>query len=373
MAIAVGPWNDKYEVPDPVEEIPAATNETPEQVSSEVTPTEVQTEIPPVETPAAEVITEPVETPTEEVITPQPEVKEVIKEVEKIVEKYPEMDEYTQTMFDAIMEGKEDVLLNYLSDKHKDYKTMSDYDVVKENLKKSNPTWTAQEVDLEIAYKYGDKLAKIDLNNIDKDLDPDDYKDAVRHNREVEQNEILLKRDARDARIALEQSKKDIKLPKIEKVSVEPVVTGPTKEELEARETEWQTRITQEIPNLKEFSFKVGDKDSGYEDVVYNITDAQRLEQTAFLKDLDLNKMVTRLGWLDKDGRENISKIAGDVLKLENVAQLIQSAYTQGKTTGSKGVIGEIKNIDLKPNNPQSVQATPPDLGSLVWGRLNPK
>jgi hypothetical protein len=137
MATATGAWGEKIEVEDTIVETPpiAETPETPAEVTAEVKPTEVTEQI---ETPAAiietpAVVETPVETPTPE--PTQAEVKEVIKEVEKIVEKYPEMDEHTGAIFQALMEGKEDVLLNYLSEKHRDYNTMSDYDVVKAQLK----------------------------------------------------------------------------------------------------------------------------------------------------------------------------------------------------------------------------------------------
>lgn len=374
MATARGVWGESYEVPDQVEQPENVTTETTSEVNDVAEkPTVVEPVVETVVTPSAEIITEPIVTPELTDVVPTPEVKEVIKEVEKIVEKYPEMDEYTKELFDALMDGKEDVLLNYLSEKHKDYKTMSDYDVVREDLKKSNPSWTAEEVNLEIAYKYGDKLAKIDISNIDKDLERDEYNEAVQHNRQVEQNEILLKRDSRDARIRLDQGKKEVKLPKIEKTVEAPVEQVVPQEEIDRRLNEWKSLVDEAVPTLKEFTFKVGDKDSGYEDVVFGITDAQRKEQAEFLTGMNIDSLLNRMGWLEPDGKRNVSKLAGDVLKLEAMQQLIQSAYTQGKTAGGKGILGEIKQVDLKANNAQSVQTLPPDIGMAVWGNLNPK
>lgn len=372
MATVQGPWGS-FEQEVAEETINTPTPEAAPEVNGVV-------ETPPVVEPVVEaVVTPPVVETTETVVTPEatvvptPEVKEVIKEVEKIVEKYPEMDDYTKEIFDALINGQEDTLLAYLSDKHKDYKTMSDYDVVKEDLKKNNPSWTPEEINLEIAYKYGDKLAKIDITNIDKDLEPDEYKEAVAHNRQVEQNEILLKRDSRDARIRLDQLKKDIKLPKIEQPVVAPIVDEVPQEEIDRRKNEWKSLVDEAVPTLKEFTYKVGDKDSGYEDVVFGITDVQRKEQAEFLTGMNIDSLLTRMGWIEADGKRNVSKLAGDVLKLESMQQLIQSAYTQGKTAGSKGTLGEIKNVDLTNKSPQAVPATQPDIGQLLFGHLNPK
>src|SRR6184192_1569150 len=118
--------------------VPETPIETPGEVTPEVTPTVVT------ETPAAETIETPV------VETPAPTTVEVIKEVEKIVEKYPDMDEYTGEIFQALLDGKEDVLLTYLAEKHRDYKKMSDYDAIKADLLKKNPHYSDEDAALKI-------------------------------------------------------------------------------------------------------------------------------------------------------------------------------------------------------------------------------
>lgn len=374
MATVKGAWGEDVIVEDTIETPITETPETPVEVTTEVTPP-VVSEV--VETPVAEIETPavedtPVETPIVETPTPEPtaaEVKEVIKEVEKIVEKYPEMDEHTEAIFNALLEGKEDVLLNYLSEKNRDYNTMSDYDVVKANLRRQNPNWTNEDLDLKIEVQYGE-ITKIDTTGLDKDSI--EYDNAVDHNKTVDRNLKLLRLEAIEARQNLEAAKKEIKLPKIEKPQVElPVQETP--EEIEQRRSQWISRVESEIPNVKEFTFKVGDKETGYEDVAFQITDNDRSEQAEFLKDVDMHKMVARLGWVDENGNQNIQKMAGDVLKLEKLQQIVSSAYTKGKTTGQKGTIEEIKNIDLTGKAQTSVAETPPDIGMLLWGDLNPK
>jgi hypothetical protein len=88
---------------------------------------------------------------------------------------------------------------------------------------------------------------------------------------------------------------------------------------------------------------------------------------------LTCKKWFARLGWVDKDGKQNIQKMAGDVLKLEKLPQIISSAYTKGKTTGTTGTVAEIKNIDLNNKSQSSVSDTPPDIGLQAWGHINPK
>jgi len=348
------PWSQQPSpVIETVVEAPIETEAVVEVNTTETAPevptTEEQT-VPPVD-----------EAQVEQPIVVAPEIKEVIKEVEKIVEKYPEMDEHTKEIFDALMAGEEDVLLNYLSEKKRDYNTMSDYDVVKAQLKKDNPRWSNEDVELQIEVKYGE-LVKIDLNSIDAELDPEKYERAEAHNRQVDRNEKLLKVDARDARIALTDAKKELKLPKIK---VEEIPSNePTPEQIAANQLKWEEDVTAEVPKLTEFVVKVGDKESGYEDVSYKVADTEKADLVEFMKGFNLPSLAKRLGWVDKDGKPNIQKAAGDVLKLEKDEQRIKSAYTQGKTAGAKGTIAEIKNIDLKNQGNHSVQSVP--------GELNP-
>lgn len=343
--------------------LPAIEEVPPVEPIEPVAPVTAADEPPVVDPPAAEPI-------TEEVPATPPATVEVIKEVEKIVEKYPEMDEYTGELFNALMEGKEDVLLNYLSQKHKDYKTMSDYDVVKANLLKTNPAYTDEIAELKIRRQYGD-IHKIDLNSISQEDEPEQYANAVVHNKKVDENVELLKLDAFDARLNLEASKKDIKLPKI-KQDAAPVVQ-PTAEELEQGRLNWEAMVEKEMPEVKEFTFRVGDDANGYEDVAYVVTDKERKDETAFMKALNTQAMFERLEWVDKTGKQNVAKMAGDALLLKNIKTLISTAYTQGRTAGAKDIKAEIKNLDMSANNSSSVATNPVDIGVLGFGHLNPK
>lgn len=313
------------------------------------------------ETPAAEA---PIEAPVAEVPAEGPPTTvEVIKEVEKIVEKYPEMDEYTSEIFTAILEGKEDVLLNYLSEKNRDYTKMSDYDVVKASLRKTNPHYSDEDAALKIEMQYGD-VVKVDLSGME--TDSEEYAEALHHNKTVERNLKMLKLDASDARNALETAKKEVKLPRIQQQAV--TDNAPTPEAIEQGRKDWHEYVDKNIPEVKDFTYKVGD-----EDVSYKVSDAERTEMSTLLKESDGNKILQELGWIDKDGKQNVSRIAGDVLKLKKMSTLVSNAYTQGKTAGTKSTVAEIKNIDLSANNSQGVATQPADIGLLGFAHLNPK
>jgi len=336
--------------------------ETPVEVTAEVTPPVVEPEV--VVEPVAETQNPAIETP--------PTPTEAIREVEKIVEKYPEMDEYTGEIFQALLDGKEDVLLNYLSERSRDYKTMSDYDVVLNNLLKANQNYSREDAELKLEMEYGE-IAKIDLSKLDQDADPVKYAQAEEHNVQADRAQKMLRLDAIEARAALEAAKKEIKLPKIAEAQAPEQSNQPTAEQIEQGRKIWQETVAAEIPTLKELTFKVGSEADGYEDVSYAITDKERADELAFFNDLNMPKMLSRLGWVDANGKQNVAKMAGDVLKLERANQLVASAYTQGRVAGTKTTVAEIKNIDLNTNNSSSVASTPEDIGLKAWGHLNPK
>lgn len=337
-------------------------------------PVEQQTEAPVVETPVVE--TPVVETPAATVETPvveppaaaqEPQVIE--KVVEKIVEKYPELNDDQKWLLEAIQNDKEDDIYSYLSERKKDYKTMAALDVVREALRKDNPSWSKDEIELEVRFKYGNNLEKVDLSTIDKDLQPKEFEDAVRHNAEVERNEMALNRDARDARIKLSELQKTIKLPKIKQEEPAPVQANqPTPEQVEEAKKKWEAAIDTEVVKLADLKFNVGD-DKNPEEVVFKMTDDDRKARVEAMKGWTGDQFMTQRGWKNEDGTLNVLKIAEDVHTLENLSKIVKSVYSQAAVAATKGVIAkEIKNIDFEGERSQGTQGTPADVGALLWG-----
>lgn len=327
---------------------------------------------PSIPTPAPEIVNtpEPVVAVVEPVVTQEAQkvdpVEPVVTEkvVEKIVEKQPEFkDSYSKELYEAILAGKDDELYSYLTNKKKNYEVMADVDVVKEHLKLVNPRWSDSDIELEIKSKYGTIPAKKDLSLIDPDLDPEAYDRAVSFNDSVDQKEMLLSREARDARLALEDNKKTIEFPKIEQQQQQ-VAPEMTQEEIDELNQKWVDHVGQEMPKLSDFKFKVGD-----EEITYKITEEDKASQTEYMKDFSGPKAAQDLGWIDADGNENVLKIAEDMLKLKHFDKILASSATQMKTLATKEVVADIKNIDLTPNatTPELTQ-TANDLGAKLWG-----
>jgi len=312
--------------------------------------------------PVEEVKPEPV---VQEPVKPESEVVEPViqeKVVEKIVEKLPEFkDEYSKSLFESLLEGKDSEVYEYLKAKNTDYNTMSDVDVVKRQMKLQNPTWGDKYIDVEFKTKYGNLSQPKDLTQIDPELEPEEYQKAVDYNEALEMKEVLLGQAATDARIALENTKKTIEFPKIAKeevVSQKPL----TQEEVDELNRQWEAKVEAEIPNLSDLKINVNG-----EEIVYKITDEDKKAKLEYMKDYNGQKMAQDRGWIDAEGNENVLKIAEDLFILENYQKVIASAATQMKTTATKEVLAEIKNIDLKPD-PTSPDAPKVDLGQLLYG-----
>ena len=284
----------------------------------------------------------------EEIVTPEA----VVVAEEKVVERYPEMSDDAKKLLEALQAGKEDELFNYLSEKRKDYEAMSDYDVVKENIMRSNPNWTEKDVAIELKSKYGGLSAKKDLSQIDEDIYPDEYKSAVEFNELIEERETILARDAREARRVLDEQKKNIEFPKL----TQEVQNQPTDEEIAEANKQWEAMVVSEVPKISDFKYKLNG-----EDVVYKITEEERTNLTETMKGFNASEYLSKRGWFDQEGNPNILKISEDVYKLENQGKMIGSVATQIKTATRKEVISrDIKNIDMDDKSSSDFKVSKP-------------
>lgn len=338
------------------------TEETYTQIVKPVEGSEPPAAEAPVTPPSA--ISEP-----EPAAATEPEPKVVEKIVEKVVEKYPEFkDERAKTLYEAWTNGDMDAVKNYILETNKNYDTMAHLDVVREGIKKAHPEWTQADVELEIRSEYGKQLEQVDLDEIDRELEPDKYKEAVAHNERVEANMLKLERDARDFRLKLKEAQAALELPKITKETPAPEATGPTQEQLDEVARKWAEDAQAQVPNIGDYKFQVGD-DKNPEDVVFVVTPEEKNSLVETMKTWRGADFMSKRGWQNEDGSFNLLNIAKDVHALENMERMVKSAYTQGETKGKKAVIAEdIKNIDFEANRNSNVPDTPVSAGKLVWG-----
>jgi hypothetical protein len=298
---------------------------------------------------------------------------EVIEQLSQI----SELDPRKQALVDAILDGKEDLVYNYFKQKNTDYNQFSDIDVIKTKIAKDNPNWDSEDIELELESKYGSVLLseRINLDEIDKDIYPDEYKEALKINKDIDKAEKLLKRDAKETRATLEELKNNIELPVSERKWVEQNTLNKasegapesyTPEELQQIQAEWISAVEKGVPEVSEFKFKLGD-----EDVSYKITEDEQKQLVDKMKGFNAENYLLERGWLNQDGSPNVKKITEDVYILENNEKIFRSGWTQAKEKAKMDLISkDIKNINLD-RSPETFDAkgsNPYSFGDYVLG-----
>jgi len=336
-------------------EAPAETSYSPPaEEAADATTETVEATTPPPATEEATTSTTDTTAPADETSKPV----EVIKEVEKIIEKQPEFkNEKSKQLFEQLTNAEdpkeaEKTVLEYLREKNRDYSVMSDIDVVKAALRKENPTWTKDDVDLKIRRTYGKDLTTIDLSSIDADLEPEKYDKAKTHNEDVENALADLRLDALQKRPVLIQAQQELELPSIKPSQQEPPAVGPTPEEVEAANKQWLQAVDSSLSGLSEIKQSIDNKE-----VVYALNDEDKTALKSQMETFNLLDFSKKRGWQNEDGTPNVTKLAEDVLKLQNFDKITKSYAGQIKTEATKDVLKSIKNVDDAKRPPQEVGA----------------
>lgn len=297
-----------------------------------------------------------------------PEPKVIERIVERIVEKHPEFkDENSKKLYDAWVDNRMDEVKAYWREMDKNFDTMSPIDLVREGLAKKHPQWSQSEIELELRSDYGKQLEKYNLDDFDKETDPDGYKEALAHNERADANTLKLERDARDYRITLKEAQKTIELPKIKDEA--PAVEspqGPTQDQIDEAARNWAAAAEEQVKDLSDYTFNVGD-DKNPEEVVFAVTPEEKAARVDRMKTWNGKDFMARRGWINDDGSFNLLKIAKDEHTLDSNEKMVKSAYTQGITNGRKLEVAKIKNIDLENNRQTDVPGKPQDAGEVVW------
>lgn len=250
----------------------------------------------------------------------------------------------------------EDKLYELLTLKKTDFNEVSDMDILSGYLYDEHPNWDEEDVVFELEQKYGSALFenKIDLEEIDRELDPEGYKEAVKFNKEIDRAQKLLRRDALEKRTELEAMQANIQLPTAKaKKAVDDNVESQfeandsaeqlTAEEIERLQKQWIDAVEKDVPSVDEFKFQLGD-----EEVSYKVTDEEKQQLVDKMKSFNAESYLVERGWVNQDGTPNVKKITEDVYVLENAEKMFKSGWTQAKERAKMDIIGkDIKNIDL--------------------------
>lgn len=324
------------------------------------------------ETPqAVDAAGEPIETPQVNEETQAGQEENTISSPESEYEE-PQAPVYEQP---TLADLDEDALYEYLTLKKTDYSTVPDIDVIAGFISSENPNWDTDDIEFELEQKYGSALFedKVDLAEIDKDIYPDEYKEAVKINKEIDKAQKLLKRDALDKRAELEDLKQNIQLPtsgnkqpdnNVSKPSAEETQQGLSPEQIQYLQKQWLDSVERDVPTVNEFKFNLGD-----EEVSYKVTEDEQQQLVQKMRDFNAENYLVDRGWVNQDGTPNVKKITEDVYILENAEKMFKSGWTQAKEKAKMDIIGkDIKNINLgSPNTSFDAKGgNPYDFGDYV-------
>jgi hypothetical protein len=317
---------------------------------------------------------EPIETPQ---VNEEAQVAEQEETVSSPEEEYVQEEvQQPSTEQQFNLEGMdEDALYEYLSLKKTDYNTVPDIDVVAGFISSEHPNWDTDDIEFELEQKYGSALFedKVDLAEIDKDVYPDEYKEAVKINKEIDKAQKLLKRDALEKRAELEDLKQNIQLPtsgnkqpdnNVSKPSEEETQQGLSQEQIQYLQQQWLDSVERDVPSVNEFKFNLGD-----EEVSYKVTEDEQQQLVQKMRDFNAESYLVDRGWVNQDGTPNVKKITEDVYILENAEKMFKSGWTQAKEKAKMDIIGkDIKNINLgSPNTSFDAKGgNPYDFGDYV-------
>jgi hypothetical protein len=290
---------------------------------------------------------------------------------------YEEEDEYYEPQYEATVSLEdldEDTIYEYLSIKKTNYDEVNDIDVVAGFISSENPKWDTEDIEFELEQKYGSALFedKIDLSEIDKEIYPEEYKEAVKINKEIDRAQKLLKRDALEKRAELDELKENIQLPisgkrsdnNVSETSAEETQQGLSPEQIQYLQQQWLDSVERDVPSVNEFKFNLGD-----EEVSYKVTEEEQSQMVQKMRDFNAENYLLDRGWLNQDGTPNVKKITEDVYILENAEKMFKSGWTQAKEKAKMDIIGkDIKNINLgSPNTSFDAKGgNPYDFGDYV-------
>jgi hypothetical protein len=171
-----------------------------------------------------------------------------------------ELPDESKEIYEILKAGKVDELYEYMSKSRADYSSLSTADLLAIKLKQDNPKMSDEDIKdiLVHDYQVGYELTEEDKDN----MSPRELAEWERNKKNAD---IRARRDAENMRDALEASKKELILPKIE--TIKPVVgedpNAITEEQIAQAQEAWELEVDTKLPSTKEFSFEISVGDEG--------------------------------------------------------------------------------------------------------------
>lgn len=269
-------------------------------------------------------------------------------------------DEESKKVYDYLLEGKVDDVLHVYNEQRRlsNLDKMSDRDALKLMLEYKNPSFTAEDIEEEVATRY---QAEAPEKPVEDDYIDDDAfekaqktyeKELAKYEKDQKKFERQLKLDGQTAKEYLSSLKKDISLPDIKPVQA----SGPSEEDLQAqRESDLKARQTyldslkKTSAEFKEIPFEVSDEGVSFKGAFHieendRLALAKDLAEKNVLDDMIMNRYV-------KGDQYDTKQLMEDIYFLNNRDKIIQAAIKQAIAQTDLENLKKLKNIDLDQTN----------------------
>tara|TARA_R110002167_G_scaffold267863_2_gene474503 strand:- start:662 stop:1729 length:1068 start_codon:yes stop_codon:yes gene_type:complete len=207
----------------------------------------------------------------------------------------------------------------YLRTQTADYSEMDESSVVKASMRFNNPDLDNEDIDLLFQDKYK--------------LDEDEYTDS-----EIRLSKIKLKQASKLAKSELIKFQQENSTPQSFQNA------EADKAQLESNARQWSAKVDDSIKEFKSVDFEINSKGE-----TFSFELNEKALDTVSHSTKNLGEFWNR--YVNKDGSENITKLARDMASLDNLDSIVRNAYAQGASGGKEDVIKDIKNPSYSPEN----------------------
>lgn len=258
--------------------------------------------------------------------------------------------ETSKALYEALIGGKEEEVLAYLTASKSDYTKISDDDVVKLKLKKENPGWDQSDVDAE----FKDRYTPTEITDQDRiDLTPAQLREREAANGRADR---LKKREASDYRDTLNKSKEELKLPVVEKPAPSTEKSADQiqyENETKALEM-WLNQVDEgvkstpaEIDHTVTIDIADGE-DKGSYSTQYKITGQDKTDLEGFVRSF-IPPVGEETSYV-KDGKVDVEKIVNEGINKLFGARMYKSLLKESLAKQRSDLIKGIKHIEGSEN-----------------------
>ena len=258
--------------------------------------------------------------------------------------------EDSKRLFEMLKAGRLEEVKDMLNASLADYSKLAPIDKIKAQLRKQSPDLDENDLNEYIQDKYH--------------LYSEDHQDY--DDKSSRKGRVALKMDASQAQAFLEGTKKPLSIPEQFKtaqgsVNNEEVISSYLKGE-EARMVEsqkaasitWQQTVDKELAVIPPMKFKLSDNT----EVEYNLTETEKNQLKTNLRSANISSIFNDLGWVDKDGKENLLKLAHDMHLIKNKDTIIRAATKQQAVAEKLKIVKTLNNVNLERTSPTGTQST---------------